>query len=75
VQRAWHRSACLQLQLTSLPACPSARQVDAAIKAAAKKAEEERRKGAAKERQELEKAMAAQLTQVCVGRMGGHMGA
>jgi hypothetical protein len=40
--------------------------VDAAVKASAKKAEEERRKAAGKERQELEKMLALQLEKVSV---------
>lgn len=40
------------------------KQVEGSIKAANKRAEEERRKGSAKERAELEKVIAAQLGQV-----------
>lgn len=51
----------------------SVSQVEAAIKGAAKKAEDDRRKGAAKERQELEKTMAEQLNQVRHTAPGRHI--
>lgn len=42
------------------------RTFESTLKASAKRAEDERRKAATKERAELEKALAAQVAQVCV---------
>lgn len=45
-------------------------QFDSSLKASAKKSEEFRSKAAAKERQDLEKAIGAQLAQVSTGQLG-----